>query len=121
MVTHPRLLVASVAFAAAGAGAAVAAAYEYPWGLALACGLLAAGWIAYLNRPSSASFLQAMMFAVPLAVGLAVVSRRASADGHSGAAPFLVLALAVALHLVVLAAVRRVAAREGEPPATPTR
>lgn len=111
MLSKPGAQVATTAAASVAGGFAVAAAYGYSWGLALACGLLAAGWVAYLNRPRALTVLQGAMFALPLALALAVVSRTATADGRSGAAPFVVLALTVALHLVMLAAVRRDAAR----------
>jgi len=112
-VSKPGVLVATTAFAAFAGGVALAAAYGYPWGLALACGILAVGWVLYLNRPRALTVLQGAMFAIPLAIGLTVVSRKADVEGHSGAAPFVVLALTVALHLVMLAAVRRDEARRG--------
>jgi len=107
----PRFLVVVVALAVSAGGAALAAAYGYSWLLVLACGVYGAAWVVQLNSPRKMPFRRAALLLVPTFVGLSVVPFRAMDEGDSPYVPFLVILLAVAVHLLVLAAVRREQAR----------
>lgn len=107
MFGNPRFLVLVVVLAGSVLSTMVAIAYQYPIGLALACGLLAAGWAVLLSLSLRAPFLLRLALIVPLSLGVAVIANLATQDGHSASAPFLALAVTTAVHVAVLMGVRR--------------
>jgi hypothetical protein len=106
-VPQPRFLVVLVVLAVFVGATMVGVAYQYPLGLALVCGLLAAGFAVVLNLPPEAPYLYRLLLILPLSVGVGVLTTQARDRELSVAAPFLALAMTVAVHLVVLRGVRR--------------
>jgi uncharacterized membrane protein AbrB (regulator of aidB expression) len=112
-VDNPRLFVITVVVAAFLGGTLVAAGYEYPLGLAAGCGLLAAAGAVVLNLRVDAPYLLRLLVIVPLGLAIGVFAIMARVRDLPVSAPFLALALTVAVQLAMLKGARRRARSSG--------